>query len=353
MSCQCRSGRRDFVVIVPTAEEWEQIAPIAADFGWEHDAEVRAARVPLGADQGFGDPGEVVSMLRTELSDDLEGFRGHVLDPDADLSEHYGDFIHAEALDTYDSGQTALLDLLRERRIDSWFQPVYAGSDLELWGYECLMRGRDTDGEIVYPDVLLEQAYDQQLQFMLDRVCREEHLRNGYRELPEDIHILLNFLPTAIYEPQFCLRTTLAVIDEIGIDPERVIFEVVESEDVEDRDHLVEILEFYREAGFGVALDDVGAGYSGLAMLGDLAPDVLKIDRDIIWQVEESAQHRSICESLVSMADETNQQVLAEGVETPEQFEFLDSIGIDLFQGYLFRKPAPDPDPTPEWRPSG
>lgn len=351
MACQCRSGRRDLVVIAPDEQRWNELTLLAEDFDWETDPAIEAIRIELGANCRFGDPGEVVTFLRDSLSEETDDFRAHVIPAGDPLDEHYGEFIHADPLDEYGATSTALLELLEERRIESWYQPIYAGSDLEPWGFECLMRGRDTDGEIVYPDELLEEAFDQQLQFMLDRVCREEHLRNAAEDLPDDAQILINFLPTSIYEPEFCLRTTRAVVDELGLDQQRITFEVVETEEIDDRKHLVDLLEHYRDHGYGVALDDVGSGYSGLGMLADLKPDVVKIDRDIVWKVADSAEHRQICESLVSMADSDRRCILAEGVETPEQFDYLTSIGVDLFQGYLFRKPDPTPAFDLDWQP--
>jgi EAL domain-containing protein (putative c-di-GMP-specific phosphodiesterase class I) len=351
MACQCRSGRRDFVVIAPDETRRNELTLLAEDFDWETDPAIEAVRIELGADCRFGDPGEVVNFLRDSLSAKTEGVRAQIIPEGDPLDDHYGELIHADPLDEYGSASTALLELLEDRRIESWYQPIYAGPDLEPRGFECLMRGRDTDGDIVYPDELLEQAFEQKLQFMLDRVCREQHLRNAAEALPDDAQILINFLPTSIYKPEYCLRTTRAVVDELGLDQDRITFEVVETEEIEDREHLVGLLEHYRDHGYGVALDDVGSGYAGLGMLADLQPDVVKIDREIIWNLEDSAEHRQICESLVSMTDADHQRILAEGVETPEQFDYLTSIGVDLFQGYLFRKPAPAPETEPEWQP--
>jgi EAL domain-containing protein (putative c-di-GMP-specific phosphodiesterase class I) len=352
MTCQCRSGRRDFVVILPNLpDQWEQATQIADDFGWQVAPSIQALRIGLGSDQKFQDPGEVVGFLRTEFPEKTDSFRGHILSPDEAIEDNLADLIQADPIEAYDTDDAALLSLLEERRIESWFQPVYAGRRLDLWGYECLMRGCSEEGELIYPDELLETAFEQQLQFMLDRVCREEHLRNADDQLEDDARILINFLPTSIYEPEFCLRTTLQVVDELGLDRNRIVFEVVETEQVEDREHLIRIVDFYRDAGFEVALDDVGSGYSGLTMLADLSPDIIKIDRELIWKTDQSDQHRQICRSLAEMADQEDQLLLAEGVETSEQFAFLDSLSVDLYQGYLLQKPSADPSPEPDWRP--
>lgn len=179
---------------------------------------------------------------------------------------------------------------------------------------------------------------------MLDRVCRKTHLRNAAIHLAgQDVHLLINFLPTAIYNPEFCLTTTVAAARAGGLAPERIIFEVVETEKVTDLDHLRSILDYYRKKGFRVALDDLGSGYSGLAMLGDLDPDLIKIDRHLISRAVGSPMHRSICASLTQLGKDHGKLVLAEGIETIEEKELMESMGVDLFQGYFFGRPAPLP----------
>ena len=206
------------------------------------------------------------------------------------------------------------------------------------------MRGRTTEGEIVYPDRMIAWSKQEKLTFLLDRVCRETHLRNASRHLAaRDVHVLINFLPTAVYDPVFCLATTVAAARAGGLSPERIIFEVIETEQVADLAHLKSILNHYRLKGFRVALDDLGSGYSGLAMLGDLDPDLIKIDRHLIARALDSPMHRSICAALIQLGRDHGKLVLAEGIETVAERELFGKLGVDLFQGYLFGRPAPEP----------
>jgi len=236
-----------------------------------------------------------------------------------------------------------LVEVLHNKRIDTWFQPVFYSGSHELWGHECLMRAKAADGSIISPAQLLDWARQEQLIFMLDRICRETHIANAAAALPGDSSVLINFLPTAIYEPTFCLRTTRAAAKRAGLDASRVIFEVVESEQVSDMEHLRHILDYYREAGFRTALDDVGAGYAGLTMLAELSPDLIKIDRELVRQAAGSKMHRIICNALSQIARQSGKLCLAEGIETAEEYEVMHSIGVDLVQGYYFGKPAADP----------
>jgi len=241
-----------------------------------------------------------------------------------------------------------LVKVLRGRQIKSWYQPVFHSGTHELWGHECLMRAYAQDGSMIYPSTLLDWATQEHLIFMLDRVCRETHISNAAAAIPGDTAILINFLPTAIYDPSFCLRTTRAAAKRSGLDPSRVIFEVVESEQVSEMKHLRNILDYYREAGFRCALDDVGAGYAGLTMLAELSPDLIKIDRELVIQAPASKMHRIICNALVQIAHQSDKLCLAEGIETAEEYDVMRGIGVDLVQGYYFGKPAADPAFTTE-----
>lgn len=203
------------------------------------------------------------------------------------------------------------------------------------------MRGRTEEGEVVGALDLINWAQQENLTFMLDRICRETHLENaGKIEAGRRCHFLINFLPTAIYQPEFCLQSSMAAARRSGILPEQIIFEVVETERIKDRRHLQKILEYYRKYGFRVALDDVGAGYAGLSLLADLHPDLIKIDRELISRAAGSRLHRNICAALVKFGKDNNQLVLAEGIETEVEKEMVDELGVDLYQGYLFGRPS-------------
>lgn len=126
--------------------------------------------------------------------------------------------------------------------------------------------------------------------------------RAAASEAGTDHLFLINFLPSVIYEPEFCLRTTVSAIEGTGLRPEQIIFEVVETEAIEDHDHLRDILCYYRNNGFGVALDDLGCGYSGLSLMADLDPDLIKIDRGVVARADESEGHAEVCRAIIGLA---------------------------------------------------
>jgi len=345
MPCHCKTDVRRLAVLARSLEEYPEILGFAPRNGWELDRAFEAVTIDVGGESRWQGVADVAGFLRTVLDDRrFAALKAAWLDR-GPLEAQVPALIHAgslAAMSELDSSRLA--ELLREGRIETWFQPVFWAGTLEPWGYECLMRGRTADGELIGAGTLLEWARQEHLAFMLDRAARETHLRNaGAADVPAGCHFLVNFLPTAIYTPEFCLATTVRAARESGLDPDRVVFEVVETERIGDRDHLRGILEFYRREGFKVALDDVGSGWSGLALLGDLQPDMVKIDRELVAKSVSSPFHREICAALVRLGKQNGELVLAEGVETEEEWKVLEDLGVNLFQGYLFARPDPVP----------
>lgn len=347
-SCDCKSGERTLVLLARNfSEDFPEFSVFGAKENWFAFPEYGVVQIEVGINKRFAGAADVFNFLRAAVVDKsrLENVRAAWLDRSQLLTQQLVQIgLQAETFTKLaaDDGSSELLDILENRRIETWFQPVIEARSGDVWGFECLMRGRKTDGSIVGAPQMLDWAKAENLYFMLDRVCRETHLENaGKLNADANCRFLINFLPTAIYQPEYCLQTSLAAMRRSGLTPRQVIFEVVETEKVLDTAHLLRILDFYRRSGFGVALDDMGSGYSGLTMLADLQPNLIKIDRAIVSKSVTSKPHFNICAALVRMGKENGQTVLAEGVETIEEVNLMRSLGVDLFQGYYFGKPAP------------
>lgn len=243
-----------------------------------------------------------------------------------------------------------LADMIDENRLTAHFHPiVHAREPERIFAYESLVRGLGPDGDIVSPGELFGAARGAQLMFHLDRAARLVAIHESSRREITD-PLFINFNPTAIYDPAFCLRTTIAAARESGRSPGQFVFEVVESDDVGDPDHLLRILQVYRQAGFRVALDDLGAGYGSLNLLHRLKPDFVKFDRELIDHIDEDPAKQSIVGAIVKMADELNCQTVAEGIERPEEWHWLAENGADYLQGFYFAKPG---NPPPKSVPGG
>ncbi len=210
-------------------------------------------------------------------------------------------------------------------------------------GYELLARGEEESGEILPPLVLIREARSQNRLFHLDRACRISAIRT-VTDRPENFVYFINFIPSVIYVAEHCLETTMAAIRDSTLTPDQIVFEVTESEIVEDPEHLKSILTFYRKNGFRYALDDVGEGYNTIERLRFLEPDIIKLDRKWVSGVHKHPEKQEKAKEVLDAARETGSVCLAEGVEEPEEALLLKQIGYTWQQGYLYGKPEPFPD---------
>ncbi|WP_026289226.1 EAL domain-containing protein [Thioalkalivibrio sp. ALMg11] len=235
--------------------------------------------------------------------------------------------------------------ILANDTLDFHFQPiVHAANPTEVFAYEALVRASTPGGDIIPPLDLFKTARNAELLFHLDRSARINAIRRA-RERGIGSHLFINFNPTAIYDPAFCLETTVREIlsgapEQPG--PAGFVFEVIESDQVNDMEHLSRIVERYRQAGFQVALDDLGAGYASLNMLSQLRPDFVKIDRELVSGIDQDVYQQKILEKIIELARDLNTRVVAEGVETVDEWRWLKER-VDLCQGYLFARPAAEP----------
>lgn len=230
-------------------------------------------------------------------------------------------------------------EIIMKESVTSYFQPI-VNADGEIYAYEVLARFKREDGSLIYPNEVFTAARNRGRVYALDRLCRMIAVKNA---APLKTKAFINFIPTSIYSPEFCLKSTVQLANQLGIDPSLFVFEVVETEKVDDIEHLKEILAYYKKKGFKYALDDVGEGYSTIEMLADLKPQYMKLDIKYVQGVAVDSKKQHIANRFLEMALQIGSVPLAEGVETREDFEWLKQTGYQLFQGYLFGKPTPMP----------
>ncbi|WP_426201365.1 EAL domain-containing protein [Pseudomonas sp. TWP3-1] len=214
------------------------------------------------------------------------------------------------------------------------YQPIVDLRDRTIFAHEALVRGPSGEGALT----VLSQIDDQN-RYRFDQLCRVRAISTA-AQLGMTQHLSINFLPNAVYRPELCIRSTLEAARTHNFPLDQLIFEAVESEHVESNKHLTNILREYREFGFKTAIDDFGAGYSGLNLLADFQPDLIKLDMALIRDVHLDRVRQVIVRSVVNMCMELGVEVIAEGIELPEERDFLADCGIYLMQGFWFAKPA-------------
>ncbi|MBD8496515.1 EAL domain-containing protein [Pseudomonas syringae] len=214
------------------------------------------------------------------------------------------------------------------------YQPIVDLRDQSIFAHEALVRGPNGEGALS----VLSQVNDQN-RYRFDQSCRVAAIA-GAAQLGMTERLSINFLPNAVYRPELCIRSTLEAARTYDFPIERLIFETVEGEYLADVDHLLNVLRQYRDFGFMTAIDDFGAGYSGLTLLASFQPDLIKLDIDLIRDIHLHRARQAIVRAVVHMCADLGVTVIAEGIEHREERDFLADCGIYLMQGYWFARPA-------------
>jgi EAL domain-containing protein (putative c-di-GMP-specific phosphodiesterase class I) len=217
------------------------------------------------------------------------------------------------------------------------FQPIVETSESIVWGYEALIRGAAGEGA---GEILSRVGPEQRYRF--DQACRVKAIELAAQLFPKENtpRLSINFLPNAVYEPAACLRKTLSAARRCHFPQTAIMFEFTENEIVHDTAHLRAIIAEYRKQGFVTAIDDFGAGFSGLALLADFQPDLIKLDMHLVRDIHASRARQAIVAGLAGICRELDIALLAEGVESEAEFLMLKAAGVTLFQGYWFAPPA-------------
>ncbi|MCW7469437.1 EAL domain-containing protein [Leptospira kanakyensis] len=214
------------------------------------------------------------------------------------------------------------------------FQPIIDWNQKNIYSHEALVRG--TSGESAY-SILSKVNSTNRYQF--DQACRIKAIQLA-SQIGIPSYLNINFLPNAVYQPETCIRTTLEASQEYQFPLNRLVFELTEGEEVQDHDHIINIFKKYKEYGFLTAIDDFGSGYSGLNLLAKFQPDLIKLDMELIRNIHTNSVAQKLTKAIAGVCHEIGIKVIAEGVETIEELKVLVDMGISLYQGYLFSKPA-------------
>ncbi|WP_052090637.1 EAL domain-containing protein [Modestobacter caceresii] len=243
-------------------------------------------------------------------------------------------------------GVTVEMALLTDAELWPVYQPIMSLATGGMVGHEALLRGR-VDGREVGGGDLFFLAERAGWLRRLDRVAREAAIRGAAGWLGSaDLYV--NSDPAAVHRPSVCLASTERAVHDSGIDLRQLVFEVVASHAVIDHEHLLSVLEHHRSLGWRVALDDVGVGWSSLALVSVVRPDVVKLSKTLVSRLQEPGA-QAIARALTELTHLQGGVVVAEGIESERIADQARAVGADLGQGWLFGRPVrPEPEAEPE-----
>lgn len=223
-----------------------------------------------------------------------------------------------------------------------YLQPKYDARTGEICGAEALIRWITPEGNLIPPGKFIPLAENNGFVRQLDKemfrlVCQmqKELSENGYNPYPVSVNVSRQLLYDKSFAKEYC-----DYVQKIGLSPDLVELEITESAFFEDIGLFRSTLETLRNYGFRILMDDFGTGYSSLMMLHSVPIDIMKLDKSFIDGYGEE-KGSSIIQCVLNLARQLQLPVVAEGVETEDQYQYLKDSGCDVIQGYYFSKPMP------------
>jgi EAL domain-containing protein (putative c-di-GMP-specific phosphodiesterase class I) len=232
--------------------------------------------------------------------------------------------------------------IIKKRSITAHFQPIVSMRERQVLAVEALCRGVHPDnGLLIPPTVLFGLARSEGNLLALDRICRSKaldafkHLGGPQKELMLNLNLEASLLDLGVLDSNYLVNA----VRQLDLDPHRIVIEIVESR-VRNLKALKQFSQDYKRYGFLIALDDVGAGYSDLARIAVIEPDLIKIDRGLVSGLDQNLHQKEVVRSLIELSHRIGALTIVEGVEREEEVVCALDLGADFLQGYYFAQPA-------------
>ena len=226
------------------------------------------------------------------------------------------------------------------------FQPIVNATTQTIVSYEALVRGRQQQTALQ----ILQSVSDTD-RYHLDETLRQKAIQLAAR-LQIGCNINLNLLPLALEVSETAVHSTLAMAEKHGISNSRISLEIIESEIINNLDWFVKSINVFRSLGVHISIDDFGAGYSGLNLLASFQPDSIKIDMTLMRDIDSIGPKQAIVRGIIRTCLDLGIDIIAEGIETEDEYSWCRDEGIEMYQGFFFAKPEFEMLPDayfPDW----
>ncbi len=232
-------------------------------------------------------------------------------------------------------------NIIMNEAICTVFQPIISLRDGSILGHEALSR-ITCDSDIPSVDALFQAADECGKLWELELLCRTKALEAAYKYMspPYDKKLFLNVNPNVMHDPKFRIGFTSEFLEKYCKKPENVVFEITEKNVIRDTEGFISTVEHYKSQSFIIAIDDAGAGYSGLNLISDIKPNYIKLDMKLIRGIDSDSMKQSLVRGMVEMSKGTRCKLIAEGIETFQELDMLVQLGVLYGQGYYIQMPA-------------
>ncbi len=231
--------------------------------------------------------------------------------------------------------------IILKEQITILFQPIYDMETLRPHGFEALCRG-PKNTEFFSPLALFDTAEKSDLAFELDHLCRRKALQaaGGSRGsgLAREFKLFINTLPFSMRDPDFQGNELIRLLGK-DLAPDQIVFEVTERRAIENYHLFRDAMKYFQHLRCLFAIDDMGAGYSGLDKIVELQPNYVKLDMSMVRDIHTSFVKKEMVQTFKAMADKIDAKLVAEGIEKREEFEVVREIGVNYIQGNYLGRP--------------
>lgn len=233
-----------------------------------------------------------------------------------------------------------LSNIISNREIKTVFQPIISLRDGEVLGHEALSRITcKTNIKNIEELFILAGRYN--CLWELEQLCRTKAFEAAFRFMvpPYDKKLFINVNPNVLHDETFQKGLTKEYLNQYQISPSNIIFEITERNIIKDLKGFIATVSHYKSQDYRIAIDDAGAGYSGLNLISDVNPNYIKLDMKLIRNVDSDGLKAALVKGMVELSKISNIHLIAEGIETAEEMEALIGLGVQYGQGYYIQQP--------------
>jgi diguanylate cyclase (GGDEF)-like protein len=241
-----------------------------------------------------------------------------------------------------DSRREALEYIISNKQIKTVFQPIISLKDGSILGHEALSR-ITCESEISDTELLFAVAGEYNRLWDLELLCRTKALEAAYLFMipPYSKMLFINVNPNILHDANFKKGLTTDFLTEYQIEPQNIIFEITERNVILDMGGFLSTIDHYRSQNYKIAIDDAGAGYSGLNLISDVNPNYIKLDMKLIRDINKDNLKYALVKGMVELSKASEISLIAEGIETKEELDTLIALGVQYGQGYFIQRPMP------------
>lgn len=235
---------------------------------------------------------------------------------------------------------SALDVIIENKQIKPVFQPIVSLKDGQVVGYEAL--SRITEPSIIKDaEELFKVASEGNKAWALEALCRKKAIQHAstFMNASSSPKLFLNVNPIIIHDDAFDKNYTRKLVKQYGLNPDNIVYEITEKNMIMDMHQFQRLLTYYKNQNYKIAIDDVGAGYSGLNLISEVQPDYLKLDLQLTKNIDTNPLKFALVKAMADLTKVSNMSLIAEGIETEGELAALISIGVQYGQGYFIQKP--------------